>query len=135
MKYKTAIILCGGKGTRLGQIGKKLPKSLVKIHNLPIIYYILKSLKKNSFNHFILPLGYKGEQIKNYIKKNNFFKNYNIELINTGKDKPISNRIELVKKNILSDDFAILNGDAIFNFNLKNIFMRHEKKKKTILLF
>ena len=102
MKYKTAIILCGGKGTRLGQIGKKLPKSLVKIHNLPIIYYILKSLKKNSFNHFILPLGYKGEQIKNYIKKNNFFKNYNIELINTGKDKPISNRIELVKKNILS---------------------------------
>jgi len=132
MKYKTAIILCGGKGTRLGQIGKKLPKSLVKIQNLPIIYYILKSLKKNSFNHFILPLGYKGEQIKKYIEKNNFFKNYNIELINTGKDKPISERIEMVKKNILSDDFVILNGDAIFNFDLKNIFMRHKKKKNDI---
>ena len=132
MKYKTAIILCGGKGTRLGQIGKKLPKSLVKIHNLPIIFYILKSLEKNSFNHFILPLGYKGEQIKDYIKKSNFFKNFNIELINTGKERPISERIDMVKKNILSEDFVILNGDAIFNFNLKKIFKLHEKKKKDI---
>ena len=31
MNYRTAIILCGGKGTRLGELGKKLPKTLVKI--------------------------------------------------------------------------------------------------------
>ena len=103
---------------------------MVKIHNLPIIFYILKSLEKNSFNHFILPLGYKGEQIKDYIKKSNFFKNFNIELINTGKERPISERIDMVKKNILSEDFVILNGDAIFNFNLKKIFKLHEKKKR-----
>ena len=53
MNYKSAVILCGGKGTRLGELGKKMPKTLVKVQNKPIIWYILKSLKKNNFNHFI----------------------------------------------------------------------------------
>ena len=68
MINKTAIILCGGKGTRLGSLSKKIPKCLVKIHSYPIIWFIINILKKNSFNHFILPVGYKGEIIKNYIK-------------------------------------------------------------------
>ena len=46
MNYRTAIILCGGKGTRLGELGKKLPKTLVKIQGKPILWYILRSLKK-----------------------------------------------------------------------------------------
>ena len=46
MNYRTAVILCGGKGTRLGLIGRKLPKTLVKIQNFPIIWYIINSLKK-----------------------------------------------------------------------------------------
>ena len=54
-QIKTAVILCGGKGTRLGYLGKKLPKTLVKVKDKPIIWYIIKFLKKNSINHFILP--------------------------------------------------------------------------------
>ena len=46
MNYKTAVILCGGTGTRLGLLGKKIPKSLVKIHEYPIIWYIINVLKK-----------------------------------------------------------------------------------------
>ena len=43
---KSAIILCGGKGTRLGIIGKKYPKSLIKIQGKEILWYIIKVLKK-----------------------------------------------------------------------------------------
>ena len=68
---KSVVILCGGKGTRLGALGKKLPKSLVRVDGKPIIWYILKTLKKNKFNHFILPVGYKGSMIKSYIRNNN----------------------------------------------------------------
>jgi len=46
MIKKTAIILCGGKGTRLGKLGKKLPKTLVRIQNKEILWYIIKLLKK-----------------------------------------------------------------------------------------
>ena len=44
-QYKTAVILCGGRGTRLGLLGKKLPKTLIKVHKKPIIWYIIKILK------------------------------------------------------------------------------------------
>ena len=87
---KSAVILCGGKGTRLGALGKKLPKSLVRIDGKPIIWYILKTLKKNKFNHFILPVGYKGSMISNYIRNNNEFKDYKIQLINTGTNSSIN---------------------------------------------
>ena len=44
-KYRSAIILCGGKGSRLGSIGKKLPKTLIKIHSIPILWFIIRNLK------------------------------------------------------------------------------------------
>ena len=44
---RTVVILCGGRGTRLGAVTKKTPKSLVRIKDKPIIWYILKILKKN----------------------------------------------------------------------------------------
>ena len=66
---KTAVILCGGKGTRLGALGKKVPKTLVKVQNKEILWYILNHLKKNGFTDNILPLGYKGDQIKLFLKK------------------------------------------------------------------
>ena len=59
-KFRSAIILCGGKGTRLGSIGKKFPKTLVKIQGREILWYIINILKRiNSI--IILPLGYKGK--------------------------------------------------------------------------
>ena len=127
IKNKTAVILCGGKGTRLGSLGKRMPKSLVKIQSYPIIWYIIKILKKNSFNHFIIPLGYKGHMIKNYIKKNSELKRLNIETVDTGINATIASRIDIIKKNIKSKDFLLLNGDAILDFNLKKMFKNHIK--------
>jgi len=129
MNYKTAVILCGGKGARLGLLGKKIPKSLVKIQGFPIIWYILNILKKNSFNHFILPIGYKGKMIEKYIKKNKDFKKSEIDIIATGENSSIARRIFLIKKKIKSKNFLLLNGDAIFDFNLKKVFDNHQKKK------
>lgn len=125
---RTAVILCGGKGTRLGSLSKKIPKSLVKISDKPIIWFIIKNLIKNSFNHFILPVGYKGSLIENYIKRQKDFKNLNIEIINTGVNTHIAKRIFLIKNKILSKNFLLMNGDAIFDFNLEKIYKEHEKK-------
>jgi len=128
-KKNSAVILCGGKGTRLGQLGKKIPKSLVKIHGYPIIWYIINILKQNSFNHFILPVGYKGNLVKKYFKKNSIFKKYNIEIIKTGQETSIAERIYRIREKIRSKNFILLNGDAIFDFDLKKILNNHEKKK------
>jgi len=125
---RTAVILCGGKGTRLGALSKKIPKTLVKVQNNEILWYIINILKINKFNHFILPIGYKGIKIKNFIKKK--FKNEkNIEIFNTGQNTSIAARIFKIKKYIKSDSFLLLNGDAIFNFDINNIYKNHVRKK------
>ena len=129
MIYRTAIILCGGKGTRLGQLGKKFPKTLIKVQGKPILWYILNSLKKNKFNHFILPVGYKGKQVEEFVDQIKL-KNCKIELVNTGVNTTISQRIYKVKKFIKSENFLILNGDAIFDTNLDKFFKNHQIKKK-----
>ena len=125
-KHKTAVILCGGRGTRLGAISKKFPKTLMKIQGKEILWYIIKILQLNNFNHFILPLGYKGNLIKKFIIKNKYFGS-NLELIETGKDTSIGKRIYKIQKKIKSKNFLLLNGDAIFDFNLKKIFKDHER--------
>ena len=125
---RTAVILCGGKGTRLGSLSKKIPKSLIKIQNKEILWYIINILKINKFNHFILPIGYKGKLIKNFIKKK--FKNKSkIEIFDTGQNSSIASRIFKIKKYIKSDNFLLLNGDAIFNFDINNIYKKHVLKK------
>ena len=118
--FRTAVILCGGRGTRLGSIGKKIPKTLVKIHGKEILWYIIKILKKNKFNHIILPLGYKGNMIKKLTKKyKNLFND--IVFVDTGENSNIGKRIFLIQNKIKSDNFLLLIGDAIFDIKLDKI--------------
>ena len=51
-KYKTAVILCGGKGTRLGYIGKKSPKTLIKIQGKEILFYINSKLPELRYKKY-----------------------------------------------------------------------------------
>ena len=127
----TAIILCGGRGTRLGNLSKKFPKTLIKVQGKEIMWYILKILKKNNINHIILPLGYKGNLIKSFIKRNKNF-NLKIDCVSTGKDSNIGRRIFKILPKIGSSSTLLLNGDAILNVNFKNIYKKHEKKKMDI---
>ena len=132
-KIKTAVILCGGKGTRLGQLGRKIPKCLVKIQKRPIIWYIIKTLKRNDFNHLILPIGYKGKMIKKYLNRKEF-RDVKIQVIPTGENTNIAKRIFLIKERVISKNFLLLNGDAIFNLNVKKIYETHTKNKMDMTL-
>ncbi len=59
------VILCGGLGTRI-QGGKHTKKELVEIGNRPILWHVMRIYSAFGFNHFVLPLGYGGDQIKRY---------------------------------------------------------------------
>jgi len=128
---QTAVILCGGKGTRLGNLGKKIPKTLVKIQGKEILWYIIKILKRNKFNHLVLPLGYKGNLIKKFLKNNKNF-NMKIDCISTGVNSNIGYRIAQIQRKIKSDDLLLLNGDAIFKININKIFKDHVKQNKIV---
>lgn len=66
------VILCGGMGTRLREASEKLPKPLVEIGGMPVVWHIMKTYRHYGHRKFILALGYKSEMIKEY------FLNYRI---------------------------------------------------------
>ena len=65
----TAIILLGGKGTRMGSLTRKNPKALLKIGNFTILSHIYSQLRLINISKIILCLGYKNQKIINYCKK------------------------------------------------------------------
>ena len=60
------VILCGGKGLRMHQLTEEIPKPLVRVGGKPMLWHIMKAYKHFGFDEFVLLLGYKGEQIKEY---------------------------------------------------------------------
>src|SRR4029077_8865160 len=61
-----AVILAGGRGTRLAEETELRPKPMVEIGGRPILWHIMKHYARYGFNEFVLALGYKGDQIKRY---------------------------------------------------------------------
>ena len=60
------VILAGGFGTRLSEETLRIPKPMVKIGNMPILWHIMKVFSSQGFNEFIICLGYKSEIIKEF---------------------------------------------------------------------
>ena len=121
-----AVILCGGRGTRINKYTRFIPKSLIRVQKYPLIWFSVKLMLKNNVEKIIFPLGYKGGEIKKYILKK-FPKNKeNFYFINTGINTEIHHRIEKIKNNInKNENFFLLNSDTIYDFNLKKIIQLH----------
>src|SRR4051812_38036608 len=64
------VLLCGGRGTRIRDVADNIPKPMIPIGGLPIIWHIMKQYSHWGHNQFVLCLGYQGGVIKD------FFLNY-----------------------------------------------------------
>lgn len=130
---KYAVILCGGRGSRLGNFTEKVPKPLVAVGGKPILDYIFKNLIKYGFNRIILPSGYLGKQIKQYTENYPFPTGTECYVLNTGLETPIGGRLAQVQHLFPACvDFLLCNGDLIFDFDLKEMLHFHLSKKKDI---
>ena len=126
------VILAGGLGTRLPEYTHSIPKPMVKIKNKPIIHHIMEHYAKYNFKNFYIALGYKGDVIKKYFKKR--IKDWNINLIDTGKFTMTGGRLKRLKKYLGNETFLMTYGDGISNINLSKLVKFHKKNKKLITL-
>ena len=125
------VILAGGKGTRISEYTKILPKPMIKIGSKPILEHIIDYYIKFGFKEFIIASGYKHTIIKNYFKKKNF--SAKIEVINTGVETLTGSRLKQLS-NKLKETFMLTYGDGLSNLNLKKLLKFHKKNKKKITL-
>ena len=136
------IILAGGKGSRISEITKKIPKPMIKIKSKPIIEHIINFYSAQGFNEFIIPIGYKGAFIKKYFKKfylsKGFFilnkKRVKIKFVSTGLKTMTGGRLKSIKKFIDKNEnnFMFTYGDGLANVNLKKLLKFHLKKKRLL---
>lgn len=126
------VILAGGFGTRLSEYTKSIPKPLVEINKKPILGYIIEHYVKYGFKDFIIALGYRGNLIKKYFKKN--YKSLNIQLVDTGLKTMTGGRLKKLKNFVGSETFLFTYGDGVSNVNLKKLINQHNKTKKLVTL-
>ena len=125
------VILAGGKGSRISEYTKILPKPMIKIGSKPILEHIINYYIKFGFNDFIIASGYKHRIIKNYFKKKNISAKINV--INTGIETLTGSRLKRLS-NYLKDTFMLTYGDGLSNENLKKLLNFHKKNRKKITL-
>jgi len=123
-KIKT-VILCGGKGTRMGS--DELPKVLFPIGGKPILWHIMSIYSHFGFNDFILCLGYKGEKIKEYFSG---LSKWNITFAETGENTNTGGRIKKIEKLIKEDYFLATYGDGVADIDLPGLVEFHKRHKK-----
>ncbi len=126
------VILAGGFGVRLSEYTKTIPKPMILICGKPIIFYIMNFYAKHGFKDFYIALGYKGNIIKKFFKKNSY--NWNINLIDTGNKTMTGGRLKRLSRYLGDEAFMMTYGDGLSNVNLKKLLRFHKKNKKLVTL-
>jgi glucose-1-phosphate cytidylyltransferase len=126
------VILCGGRGTRLGEHGATIPKALIEIGGRPILWHLLKFYAHQGFNDFILCLGFLGDEIKGYfIEHQNEF---NITFVDTGLNTNTGGRIKRIEHLVDNETFFTTYGDGLSDLNLKKLSDFHQSHKRLATL-
>jgi glucose-1-phosphate cytidylyltransferase len=145
------VILCGGFGTRLREETEFRPKPMAEIGGRPILWHIMKSFAHYGYNDFVLCLGYKGDDIKNYFlnyeQLNNDFeielgtgkvrvhgnhseRGWRVTLANTGLHTMTGARVKQVEKYVEGDVFMLTYGDGVTDCNLNELVEFHRSSNK-----
>jgi len=114
-----AVILVGGKGSRLGYLTKKTPKPLLKINDQIFLDVLIAKLIKYNFDKIYLLCSFKKEKFFE-LYKNKSVHNSKIICIDEGIAKGTGGALYKLKK-IIKKDFLLINGDTYFDINISTI--------------
>jgi glucose-1-phosphate cytidylyltransferase len=145
------VILAGGLGTRIGEESVIRPKPMIEIGEKPILWHIMKLYSHYGVNDFVICLGYKGYQIKEYFA--NYFLHeadvtfdfsqgqklvthsqhaepWRVTLVNTGLEAATGGRLKRVKKYLDNEPFMLTYGDGLSDINIKELLAYHRSHGK-----
>tara|TARA_Y100001958_G_scaffold30445_1_gene19617 strand:+ start:32693 stop:33412 length:720 start_codon:yes stop_codon:yes gene_type:complete len=128
-KNNQIIILCGGKGSRLGKITKNLPKPLVEIANKSILEHKIDYYKTQGYNKYIFCTGYKGDVIKDRF----FEKLPESKYSNIGENAGILERIHAVKE-YFQEPAIVSYGDTYAEIDFDDLLKKHNESNALLTL-
>ena len=147
MKMMKAVILAGGRGTRLREETEYRPKPLVEVGGMPILWHIMKIFYHKGISNFELALGFKGHQIKDYflnyakfsrdliietnlknekiIFDDSKIENWRIGLNDTGIETHTGGRLYKLRHK-LNQTFLCTYGDGVANVDILKLVQFHK---------
>jgi D-glycero-alpha-D-manno-heptose 1-phosphate guanylyltransferase len=120
-----AIILAGGKGTRLRELIADIPKPMAPVNDKPFIDYVLNWLKQYPVEKIILSVGFKANKITDYLGDS--YNNIPIEYVIEGKPLGTGGAVRYALQKAKGENVLILNGDTYFPIDLNKFFAFHKE--------
>ncbi|MDA2909550.1 glucose-1-phosphate cytidylyltransferase [Nitrospiraceae bacterium AH_259_D15_M11_P09] len=151
------VILCGGRGTRIRDVADDLPKPMIPLGGLPILWHIMKYYSHWGHSNFVLCLGYKGQVIKDFFlnyealtqdftitlgsNKGIEFHNENTEpawritMAETGLEAGTGARVKRIREYLVGEaNFMLTYGDGVGNVDLDKLVAFHFSHGRTMTL-
>lgn len=151
------VILCGGFGTRIRDVADDIPKPLIPVGGLPIVWHIMKYYSHYDYKDFVLCTGYKSGSIKNFFlnyetstrdftitmgsgKKSSIEyhtdseeHDWTVTLADTGLNAMTGARVKRIKKYIADDEhFMLTYGDGVGDVDIKKLVEFHKSHGKVL---
>jgi len=140
------VILAGGRGSRLSEETRLIPKPMVEIGGLPMLLHVMRIYARFGFREFIIACGYKGHVIKEYFRdfallnsdwtiglangkigmKSSQAPDWEVTLVDTGLDTQTGGRIKRLGAH-LTETFLVTYGDGVADIDIHALLATHKK--------
>lgn len=125
--------MAGGKGTRISNLFPDIPKPLIPIDNIPVLEWEICSLREQGFNDLILTVSHMADKIMAFFGDGS---RLGVSIQYYNEVTPLGNAGALFKlRNQLTEDFLLLNADAIFDVDFNRMVEFHRSHGGLVTLF
>lgn len=125
--------MAGGKGTRITSVASDIPKPMILIEGKPVLEHEIECLRKQGFTDLILTVSHLGNIIMDYFGDGSKF---GVHIEYYFEKEPLGNAGALFKiKDQLTDDFLLLNADAMFDVDFNRFVAYHKQHNGLVTLF
>lgn len=147
-----AVIFAGGLGTRFSEKTQYLPKPMIEIGGMPILWHIMKIYSYYGINDFIICAGYKQNVIKEFflnyyinnsditfdLSKNTFellqrhTENWKVTIVDTGLNTMTAGRLSRIQQYVGNETFCLTYGDGVSDINIEETIKSHKESGKLL---
>jgi glucose-1-phosphate cytidylyltransferase len=121
------VILCGGRGTRLHSADRELPKPLVEVGGMPILWHVVGIFAAQGLTRFTLCTGYRSDLLEAFVASAEWPADLDVACVPTGIDTPTGGRVHAVRELLDDGPFVVSYSDGLADLDLAALLERHRR--------
>jgi glucose-1-phosphate cytidylyltransferase len=125
MERPPVAILCGGRGTRLQERTREIPKPLVEIGGRPILWHVIRIYAAQGFRRFVLLTGYKGELVADFAEGEPWPHGVEVACVDTGSETPTGGRLRRAAAELGQGTACVTYADGVADVDLGALLAFH----------